>query len=118
LSQAPPYIAEFFLENLDFENQEAIDLVKNGPKAVLAFYQLLKTSDPKSGDDYKNLLSKAGELSGEKGKNLFMPIRGATTGKTHGLELPILFPLLGVSKIMHRVESLSTKVGIDLNQVY
>jgi glutamyl/glutaminyl-tRNA synthetase len=116
LSQAPPYIAEFFLENLSFENQEAIDLVKNGPKAVIAFYQLLKSSEPKNGDDYKNLLSKAGEISGEKGKNLFMPIRGATTGKTHGLELPILFPLLGVSKIMHRMESLCKQSGLDLSQ--
>jgi glutamyl/glutaminyl-tRNA synthetase len=55
------------------------------------------------------LMSKTGELTGEKGKNLFMPIRAITTGKLHGLELPVLFELLGREKIIKRIEFLKQK---------
>jgi glutamyl-tRNA synthetase/nondiscriminating glutamyl-tRNA synthetase len=55
-----------------------------------------------------------GNETGEKGKNLFMPIRVVTTGKSHGLELPILFPLLGKEKLILRMQRISKELGISL----
>jgi nondiscriminating glutamyl-tRNA synthetase len=40
--------------------------------------------------------------SGQKGKNLFFPIRIALIGKPHGAELKILVPLMNKSSILER----------------
>jgi glutamyl-tRNA synthetase/nondiscriminating glutamyl-tRNA synthetase len=108
LSQAPAYIEEFFQEKLEFENEEARLMVKEGnaAKVIETFKAVLRETKAKSSEEFKNAMTKAGELTGEKGKNLFMPIRSATTGKLHGLELPILFELLGQDKILKRIDTL------------
>ena len=43
-----------------------------------------------------------------------MPIRVFTTGKAHGLELPILFPLLGKEKLTIRMQRIASELGIPL----
>jgi glutamyl-tRNA synthetase/nondiscriminating glutamyl-tRNA synthetase len=108
LSQAPAYIEEFFQEKLEFENEEARLMVKDGnaAKVIETFKAVLRETKAKSSEEFKNAMTKAGELTGEKGKNLFMPIRSATTGKLHGLELPVLFELLGQEKILKRIDTL------------
>ena len=42
--------------------------------------------------------------SGTKGKALFMPMRVALTGQTHGPELKLVAPLLGAKRCLNRVE--------------
>ncbi len=42
--------------------------------------------------------------SGQKGKNLFFPIRIALIGKPHGAELKILVPLMNKTSILERAE--------------
>ena len=42
--------------------------------------------------------------TGQKGKNLFFPIRIALIGKPHGAELKILVPLMNKSSILQRAE--------------
>ncbi len=44
-----------------------------------------------------------------KGKNLFMPIRLALTGREHGPELKKLFPALGLDRIKRRFEQALSK---------
>lgn len=115
--QAPPYIEQFFLEDLTFENDEAKSLLMdgNGISVAKAFYANIQNSETNDADAYKNLMAKAGEMSGEKGRTLFMPIRAITTGKSHGLELPILFTLLGKEKLVKRMQILAQQAGIQLN---
>jgi hypothetical protein len=43
-----------------------------------------------------------------------MPIRVATTGKAHGLELPILFNLLGQEKLKYRIAVICREIGLAL----
>ncbi|MDF3821024.1 glutamate--tRNA ligase, partial [Leptospira sp. 96542] len=109
-------IEEFFLESLQFENAEAKQLALdgNGPKVCQTFYNQVKSSDLASPDSFKETMAKTGEISGEKGRTLFMPIRAITTGKSHGLELPILFHLLGKEKLLHRMESLANEIELQL----
>lgn len=108
LSQAPGYIEEFFQETLSYEDDNAKNMAKdgNGPAVIQAFRKELEESKPQSADDYKDIMSRVGVSTGEKGKTLFMPIRVATTGKLNGLELPILFELLGTAKLLKRIDSL------------
>ncbi len=109
LSQAPPYIEEFFRVEINFENEEAKQILENAnaKTVVHEFYNFLQSSNPKTPQDYKNLMEEVGKKTEQKGKNLFMPIRVATTGKTQGLELPILFSLLGVEKLLKRIAHLT-----------
>ena len=43
------------------------------------------------------------KATGHKGKKLFMPIRVATTGQTHGPDLMKAIELLGKDKVKTRV---------------
>ena len=43
------------------------------------------------------------EVTGRKGKQLFMPLRLALTARTDGPELPVLFALLGREKVEKRL---------------
>lgn len=116
LIQAPPYIEEFFIENVRYENEEAKQLIRegNGEQIARAFYKAVKETKPQSPDEYKETMAKIGEALGEKGRSLFMPIRAITTGKSHGLELPILFHLLGFEKLQKRMEGLASELGIQI----
>ncbi len=116
LIQAPPYIEEFAVDLIEFENDEARGHLSSekAPEIVRAFYESIRTAEPKTPDDFKNIMSSIGEKVGEKGKNLFFPIRIATTGKTHGLELPILFTLLGIEKLKKRIETIAGLSKISL----
>jgi len=42
--------------------------------------------------------------TGRKGKQLFMPLRQALTGMTHGPELKVLLPLLGRETVTARLQ--------------
>ena len=106
LNQAPNYIAEFFVEELKFETQEARNIFLEGKSVVECFKNCLDKENPQSSDDFNHIIQKVGEICKQKGKQLFMPIRVATTGKFHGLELPILLPLLKKEKIFKRIEQL------------
>ncbi|WP_108975753.1 glutamate--tRNA ligase [Leptospira ryugenii] len=116
LLQAPPYIEEFFLEDIQFENEEAKNLVLEGNGKLVAkgFYEVIKNANAVSADDFSAAFKTVGEKTGEKGKTLFMPIRSITTGKSHGLELPILFSLLGKEQLVKRMDKLATQLQIDL----
>ena len=62
----------------------------------------------------KNLINKlVTELKDEKimGKNLYMPIRAALTGKTHGPELPKIISILGIEGCKKRLEQTLKVVG-------
>ncbi|MCC5813843.1 MAG: glutamate--tRNA ligase [Leptospira sp.] len=108
LSQAPGYIEEFFQNELQYENEEAKAMAHdgNGPQVISSFKKILEEAKPKTSEEFKNAMGEVGKTTGEKGKTLFMPIRVATTGKLHGLELPVLFELLGTEKLIKRMESL------------
>ena len=116
LSQAPPYISEFFNNEISIENEDARAIAKaiGADNVMKNFYKQVLNASPSSGDDYKKLMEATGNEIGEKGKNLFMPIRVVTTGKSHGLELPILFPLLGKEKLILRMQRISKELGLSL----
>lgn len=44
------------------------------------------------------------ELTGRKGKELFMPLRQAITGMDHGPEMKELLPLIGYEKVVERLK--------------
>ncbi len=55
--------------------------------------------------DYKNLVAHLKQTTGAKGKSLFMPLRAALTGETHGPEMANLLPLIGFQKARERLQA-------------
>jgi glutamyl-tRNA synthetase len=54
--------------------------------------------------NFKALVEKVKQDTGAKGKALFMPLRVALTGETHGPELPLLLPLIGEARARARLQ--------------
>lgn len=54
--------------------------------------------------DYKSLIQTLKQTTQTKGKKLFMPLRAALTGQTHGPEMAHLLSLMGIEKARKRLQ--------------
>ena len=59
--------------------------------------------DPYNEDSWEVWTSKIRNLTGLKGKDLFMPLRLILTGKSHGPELKYLLPLFDRDEILQKL---------------
>lgn len=65
----------------------------------------LMPAAPWDENTWKEWTEKVKEATGRKGKELFMPLRKALTGMSHGPELAGLLPLIGQEKALKRLQS-------------
>lgn len=59
--------------------------------------------EPWNDTTWKDWTNSVKEKTGRKGKELFMPLREALTGMSHGPELAVLLPLIGPEKVKNRL---------------
>jgi glutamyl-tRNA synthetase len=108
LSDAPKYMEVFLKDDFTVE-PEAKEFVLQEPKrleVIEKFKELLASAQEElTQESFKKLVKQVGKELGVKGKNLFMPIRVALTGKMSGVELPVLVELLGKERALKRVEN-------------
>lgn len=81
-------------------------------KGVLSAWKEAVTNHPKENFTEAEFLAIQDEVknkTGQKGKNLFFPIRIALIGKPHGAELAILVPLMNKKSILTRAEKALAK---------
>ncbi len=64
-----------------------------------------------SGEGFKSTIQATGRQQGRKGRELFMPVRAALTGRTHGPELPLLAELLGQDRCIARLQDAARHTG-------
>ncbi len=62
--------------------------------------------------EVESIQKKVAAVTGAKGKSLFMPIRSAITGKTHGPEMKLVLPLLGRETVLRRISNIKKAVGL------
>jgi glutamyl-tRNA synthetase len=74
-------------------------------QAGRAFFQQALTALADSQGDYKKLIHQLKVLTNTQGKTLFMPLRAALTGETHGPEMVNLLPLMGIERARQRLEA-------------
>ena len=74
-------------------------------KVVKVFVESLKTAAGNPQEIYLAAIKYTKEKTGAKGKELFMPIRAALTGKVHGPELDKVFAILGKDAALRRLKS-------------
>ena len=98
----------FFTEEIEY-NDEAKEVLagEQVPAVMAAFKSQLEALETFDADSIKAAIKAVQKETGAKGKNLFMPIRVATTGQTHGPELPNSIALIGKEKVIARVEKLA-----------
>ncbi|SHG12850.1 glutamate--tRNA ligase [Ornithinibacillus halophilus] len=95
----------FFNEDIHYD--EAAKEVLEGeqvPEVLQVFTDRLIHLDDYNKDTIKAQIKATQKETGHRGKKLFMPIRVATTGQTHGPELPFAIELLGKEIILKRLD--------------
>ena len=97
----------FFKEELEFEAEAKEVLAEEQvPEVMRAFLQEIDALESFTAEEIKKSIKVVQKSTGHKGKKLFMPIRAAVTGQTHGPDLPKAISLLGKDKIKQRLNSI------------
>lgn len=97
----------FFKEEISYD-EEAKQVLEGEqvPEVLKAFHHEIKHADDFTAETIKGLIKAVQKTSGQKGKNLFMPIRVATTGQTHGPDLPKSIAVLGKDTVLTRIKNI------------
>jgi nondiscriminating glutamyl-tRNA synthetase len=105
VSEIVPQTTLFFKDEIEDEAEAAAVLAEEQVPAVLAAFaaQLDSAEGPLTADSVKPMIKAVQKETGAKGKQLFMPIRAAVTGQTHGPDLNMTLQLLGQEKVRARI---------------
>ncbi|MEH7552100.1 glutamate--tRNA ligase [Bacillus altitudinis] len=97
----------FFKEQIEY-NQEAKEVLaeEQVPEVMASFSGQLERLESFTPDEIKAAIKAVQKETGHKGKKLFMPIRVAVTGQTHGPELPQSIELLGKETVLNRIKQI------------
>lgn len=85
------------------EEAQAVISEEQVPEVLAAFTAELEALEEFTPEAVQAAIKAVQKKTGQKGKKLFMPIRVATTGQTHGPDLPKAIALLGKDKILVRI---------------
>ena len=97
---------QFFVEEIKFDEEELEILKQDTTVAVFEdFLEKLEVAGDFTSESIKTLIKTIQKDTGVKGKNLFMPIRIASTGSMHGPELNTSLELLGRDRVVTRVKA-------------
>lgn len=96
----------FFQDEISYD-EEAMAVLQDEqvPDVLTAFSEQLAALEAFEPDAIKGAIKATQKQTGQKGKKLFMPIRVATTGATHGPELPNSIHLLGETVVQNRLRA-------------
>ncbi|MGM0877638.1 MAG: glutamate--tRNA ligase [Bacillota bacterium] len=97
----------FFKEEITY-NREAETVLEEVqvPDVLKAFVNELENVEDFSADNIKASIKAVQKATGQKGKALFMPIRVAITGQTHGPDLPKSIAVLGKNTVLSRLHNI------------
>ncbi|MDX8367592.1 glutamate--tRNA ligase [Cytobacillus sp. IB215665] len=97
----------FFKTDIEYDEEAKVVLSEEQVNEVLTgFLSEIEQLESFKAEHIKAAMKSVQKSTGNKGKKLFMPIRVATTGQTHGPDLPMAIELLGKEKIKERIKSL------------
>ncbi len=113
LSDAPEYMEVFLKDEFNFE-EKALNFMKESENRLKVVEELLKTLESQeeeiTEETFKKTVKQVGKTLNVKGKELFMPIRIALTGKMSGVEVPILAETLGKERVIKRLRYTLNKI--------
>ena len=114
-AEVPEHVRVYFEDEFDFENEEAKAAVMEGSaEGVLTAFKSRATD---AGDlkaaSVQAILKDLAKETGLPGKKVYMPVRVALTGKTHGPELAQIIPLLGTQALIKRIDRVLLKIAAE-----
>ncbi|GAB6992518.1 glutamate--tRNA ligase [Paenibacillus pini] len=96
----------FFRTHLEMDQDAAQILAEEQvPTVLAAFLAKIEETEEYTASHIAVLIKQVQKESGFKGKQLFMPIRAALTGQTHGRDLNETIYLLGKGRVMERLQA-------------
>ncbi|MFA9556451.1 glutamate--tRNA ligase [Evansella sp. AB-rgal1] len=97
----------FFMDEIDY-NEEAKEVLaeEQVPEVLTSFKEIVEGLATFSSEEIKKAMKDVQKATGHKGKKLFMPIRVAVTGQTHGPDLPQAITLIGKETVASRIDKL------------
>ncbi len=99
--------ALFFKEQLDYDDEAKAIMAEDHVPAVLrSFLRQAEQAEEYTVESIRGMLKNVQTETGCKGKQLFMPIRAALTGQTHGRDLNQTLYLLGKKRVVQRLHDL------------
>ncbi len=103
------YLNDFLINDASIFTKDALNFLNKGfsQKLIENFTQKINEVDHFDEPSIKEAIKRTGDASGVKGKELFMSLRAAVTGKLHGLELPVYIRLLGKDMVLERLKMAS-----------
>ncbi len=111
LSDAGKAIELFFNDRFEI-SAEALQVLESGKaKDVLTALRGSLVTDGGGEGMYPRVSKSVRDRTGLKGKDLFMPVRAAVTGRTRGPELEKIFSLLGRESLLERVNAALKLIG-------
>lgn len=97
----------FFKDEVDYDDEaKAVLADSDVPQVLAAFLEEVKVMEVFTAEEIKARIKAVQKATGQKGKKLFMPIRAAITGQTHGPDLQKSIALVGKGKVMERLAKL------------
>ncbi|WP_059174107.1 glutamate--tRNA ligase [Bacillus sp. FJAT-27445] len=101
-------MSDLFFREKTNPDEEAKEVLSEGqvPEVLKAFLDEIGKLEVFEADGIQAAMKAVQKSTGHKGKKLFMPIRAAVTGQTHGPDLPKTIELLGREKIQKRLSDL------------
>lgn len=100
IDQIAEQAAIFFQDHVAFNDSDVKLLIRkdSSQRVFWSFLRELSSIDILSADNFRKMMKTVQKETGEMGKDLWMPIRAALTGKLHGPELPHIAEILGREK--------------------
>jgi glutamyl-tRNA synthetase len=101
----------FYQDEVDIVEKEALDFLKKdtSKKVLEIFLENLNLIDKLDMESFKNIMKNVQDKSGITKQELWMPIRIALTGITHGPDLPLVIEIFGKAKAQDFVNQVLNK---------
>ncbi|WLR48428.1 glutamate--tRNA ligase [Halobacillus litoralis] len=101
----------FFKQEIQYD-EAAMEVLEGEqvPEVLETFKKNLHELEDFTPENIKKQIKAVQKETGHKGKKLFMPVRVATTGQTHGPELPNAIHLLGLETVTVRLNDVLSKL--------
>jgi nondiscriminating glutamyl-tRNA synthetase len=111
LSDIVPLTSDIFHDDIDFEDEKCREVLKESTvESVIAlFKEKILQAEELTYSKVDEIMKSLTKELGLGGKKVFMPLRVAITGKTHGSELNSLIPILGKERVIKRVDYMMAK---------
>jgi glutamyl-tRNA synthetase len=113
LSQIKEHIDYFLNDGFEIHPDAMAFLKKETSAPVIkAFRELVLKDGGNIGEEqFVKIADEISKRTGVKGKNLFMPLRAALTGRPHGPEIYFLIPVIGSERTVKRLDRALELIG-------